>query len=149
MPENVDPAVSARMSRTRGRDTKPEIAVRRELHWRGLRYRVNFKPLQTMRRTVDVAFTKQRVVVLIDGCFWHGCPAHFRPAKGERKEFWAAKISDNQRRDQDSTKAFVSAGWTVLRFWEHEDPVVVADEIENELIKSSASQRSTSEKPRR
>ena len=149
MPENVDPVVSARMSRIRGRDTVPEMAVRRELHRRGLRYRVNFRPLHKLRRTVDVAFTKQRVAVLIDGCFWHGCPEHFRPATGKRKEFWAAKVSENQRRDQDSTRAFASAGWTVLRFWEHEDPLVVADEIEKELLKSSVTQRSTSERPRR
>lgn len=137
MSAGVDPVVSARMSRIRGRDTGPEMSVRRELHRRGLRYRVNFRPLPTLRRTVDVAFTRQRVAVLIDGCFWHGCPEHFRPAKGDRKEYWAGKVAENQRRDQDSTGAFRSAGWTVLRFWEHDGPVQVADEIENELIRRS------------
>lgn len=147
MSAGVDPVVSARMSRIRGRDTAPEIKVRQELHRRGLRYRVNFKPVSTLKRTVDIAFTRQRVAVLIDGCFWHGCPEHFRPAKGDRKEFWAAKIAENQRRDQDSTRAFTSAGWTVLRFWEHADPAEVADKIEDEVIKRSVSERSPSETP--
>ncbi|CAM5327303.1 very short patch repair endonuclease [Streptomyces coeruleorubidus] len=149
MSGGVDPIVSARMSRIRGRDTTPEMAVRRELHRRGLRYRVNFKPVSNLKRTVDIAFTRQRVAVLIDGCFWHGCPEHFRPAKGDRKDFWAAKIAENQGRDQDSTRAFALAGWTVLRFWEHDDPVKVADKIEDEVIKRSANQWSPSEKPRR
>ncbi|MFF5364640.1 very short patch repair endonuclease [Streptomyces scabiei] len=147
MSASVDPVVSARMSRIRGRDTAPEIKVRRELHRRGLRYRVNFKPVPTLKRTVDIAFTKQRVAVLIDGCFWHGCPEHFRPAKGDRREFWAAKVAENQRRDQDSTRAFTSAGWTVLRFWEHADPVEVARKIEDEVIRRSVSRRSPSERP--
>ncbi|WP_406717782.1 very short patch repair endonuclease [Streptomyces althioticus] len=137
------------MSRIRGRDTAPEMKVRRELHRRGLRYRVNFKPVATLRRTVDIAFTRQRVAVLIDGCFWHGCPEHFRSAKGNRKEFWAAKVAENQRRDQESTRAFTVVGWTVLRFWEHDDPVEVADKIENEVIRRSASQRSPSERRRK
>ncbi|MFF3642448.1 MULTISPECIES: very short patch repair endonuclease [Streptomyces] len=137
------------MSRIRGRDTAPEMKVRRELHRRGLRYRVNFKPVSTLRRTVDIAFTRQRVAVLIDGCFWHGCPEHYRPAKGDRKEFWAAKVAKNQRRDQDSTRAFASAGWAVLRFWEHADPVEVADKIADEVIRRSVSRRSPSERPRR
>lgn len=144
MSAGVDPVVSARMSRIRGRDTGPEMNVRRELHRRGLRYRVNFKPVPTLRRTVDIAFTRQRIVVLIDGCFWHGCPEHFRPAKGDRKEYWAAKVAENQRRDQDSTKAFTVAGWTVLRFWEHSGPVEVADEIEQEVVSRSARRRSPS-----
>ena len=74
---SVEPHVSARMSITRGRDTKPELEVRRALHSRGWRYRVNFRPEKSVRRTGDVVFTKRRVVVLVDGCFWHGCPEHF------------------------------------------------------------------------
>lgn len=146
MSAGVDPVVSARMSRIRGRDTAPEMKVRRELHRRGLRYRVNFKPVSTLKRTVDIAFTRQRVAVLIDGCFWHGCPEHFRPAKGDQRGFWAAKIAENQRRDRDSTRAFTLAGWTVLRFWEHTNPVEVADKVENEVIKRSVSRQSPSER---
>lgn len=126
---DVDPAVSRRMARTLGAGTSAELRVRRELFRRGFRYRVNFRPIPRFRRTADIAFTRQRILVLIDGCFWHGCPEHYRPATRIRKEFWRDKIAGNQRRDQESVDAFVGAGWSVLRFWEHEDPVAVADSI--------------------
>lgn len=126
---DVDPAISARMSRTRGRDTSAEMAVRIQLHRRGLRYRVNYRPVPGLRRTADIVFTRQRIAILIDGCFWHGCPTHYRPATGSRRRFWASKIADNQRRDRDSTDTFTQAGWVVLRFWEHEDAVAVANAI--------------------
>ncbi|MEU0091831.1 very short patch repair endonuclease [Kribbella sp. NPDC006257] len=126
---DVDPAVSARMSRTRSRDTSAEMAVRRELHRRGLRYRVNCRVVPDLRRTADIMFKRQRIAILIDGCFWHGCPAHYRPATGRRREFWATKIAENMRRDRESAEAFTEAGWLVLRFWEHEDPSDVADRV--------------------
>ena len=122
-------AARAVMRGNRGRDTAPEFAVRRELHRRGLRYRVNFRPVSGLRRTVDIAFTRRRVVVLIDGCYWHGCPEHYRPAR-TNAEFWAAKVAANRSRDADTSAALEAAGWTVLRFWEHEAPVQVADVIE-------------------
>jgi DNA mismatch endonuclease (patch repair protein) len=130
----VDPAVSVRMSRTRGRDTSAEMAVRRELHRRGLRYRVNYQPVPGLRRTADIVFTRQRIAVLIDGCFWHGCPTHYRPATGSRSRFWADKIEGNKQRDIESTQKFIDAGWTVLRFWEHSDPTVVADQIATAVL---------------
>lgn len=117
------------MSNTRGRDTAAEMSVRRELHRMGLRYRVNYRPVSGMRRTADIVFTRQRIAVLIDGCFWHACPDHYRPATGARSQFWADKIEGNQRRDRESSEAFGTAGWLVLRFWEHEDPATVADQI--------------------
>lgn len=129
----VDPVVSARMSNTRGRDTSAEMIVRRALHRRGLRYRVNFRPVPGLRRTADIAFTKQRIAILIDGCFWHGCPDHYRPATGGRSQFWADKIQQNRRRDGESSQAFAAAGWRVLRFWEHEAADRVVDRIMEEL----------------
>ncbi|MFW5462826.1 very short patch repair endonuclease [Knoellia sp. CPCC 206453] len=117
------------MSNTRGRDTAAEMSVRRELHQRGLRYRVSYRPVPGLRRTADIAFPRQQIAVLIDGCFWHGCPDHYRPATGSRSHFWADKIEVNQRRDVESSDAFIAAGWLVLRFWEHEDPASVADQI--------------------
>jgi DNA mismatch endonuclease (patch repair protein) len=68
-----------------------------------------------------MAFTRSKVLVLIDGCFWHGCPEHYRPAVGARAGFWSSKIAENRRRDVDSQAAFEAAGWRVLRFWEHDD----------------------------
>lgn len=132
-PPEVDPAVSARMSNTRGRDTRAEMAVRRELHRRGMRYRVNVQPVAGLRRSADIVFPKQRIVVLIDGCFWHGCPDHYRPATGVRSQFWQEKIAANRRRDRESSTAFAAARWTVLRFWEHEDSRSVADRVAEAL----------------
>jgi DNA mismatch endonuclease, patch repair protein len=149
VPSAVDPAVSARMSNTRGRDTAAEMAVRRKLHRMGLRYRVNFRPVPGLRRTADIVFTRQRIAVLIDGCFWHACPDHYRPATGRSSRFWADKIEGNQRRDRESSEAFSAAGWRVLRFWEHEDPVTVADQIASVVHESACPTTSpASESPR-
>lgn len=117
------------MRGNRGRDTRPELAVRSELHRRGLRYRTNVRLLPDRRATVDVAFTRARVAVLIDGCYWHGCPEHHRPARTNAR-FWAGKLDENQRRDAATTAALQAAGWLVLRFWEHDSSGAVADAIE-------------------
>lgn len=124
--------VRRRMSRTRGRDTKPELSVRRLLHAHGWRYRVNWRPLDDKRRTVDIAFTKRKIAVMIDGCYWHGCPEHYRGGS-TRIEFWSAKIEGNAARDADTNERLRTAGWTVVRFWEHEDPSAVVMAIEAQL----------------
>lgn len=116
------------MQGNRSRDTKPELAVRRILHAKGLRYRVSFRPLPTLRRTADIVFTRSRVAVFIDGCFWHGCPQHYR-APGSNVPYWTAKVSRNRSRDVETTELLEAAGWMVLRFWAHEDPATVAYEI--------------------
>ena len=116
------------MRGNRGRDTRPELAVRRLLHAWGLRYRVNYRPLPGVRRTVDLAFTRRRVAVRIDGCWWHGCPEHHRPARSNA-EYWTAKVAANVARDADTDARLRDAGWTVLRFWEHEDPGLVAERV--------------------
>lgn len=132
----VDPIVSARMSRTRGKDTAAELAIRRALHARGWRYRVNTRPVDTIRRTGDIVFTKRKVVVLIDGCFWHGCPQHYVVPK-TRTEWWVDKITGNMRRDEETTHLWVDAGWRVLRFWEHEPASNVVVRIEEALGRPS------------
>ena len=72
------------------------------------------------------------MAILIDGCFWHGCPIHYVEPK-TRTEFWRAKISGNMSRDAETERLLRQAGWRVLRFWEHEDPAEVALAIEREL----------------
>lgn len=116
------------MQGNRSRDTKPELAVRRLLHAKGLRYRVNFRPLPSVRRTADVVFSRARVAVFIDGCFWHGCPDHYR-APGSNVTYWSEKVSRNRNRDIETTEHLEAAGWVVLRFWAHEDPATVTQEI--------------------
>jgi DNA mismatch endonuclease, patch repair protein len=120
--------VRASMRANRGRDTAPERRLRSLLHAQGLRYRVSTKPVPNLRRTADIVFPKARVAVFVDGCYWHGCPEHHRPAK-VNSEFWRRKISDNQRRDVETTNALMDEGWTVIRCWEHEDPRDVADRV--------------------
>lgn len=117
------------MRANRRRDTKPELAVRKLVHAAGLRYRVDFAPLTDHRRLrADLVFTKAKVAVFVDGCFWHGCPDHHTVAK-TNAEFWASKVSGNRARDERVTALLVDADWLVLRFWEHEDPARVVTSI--------------------
>ncbi|WP_330240187.1 very short patch repair endonuclease [Streptomyces sp. NBC_00525] len=122
------PASRAVMSANKGRDTKPEKLLRSALHRHGLRYRVGARPVPDLRRTADVVFTKARVAVFVDGCYWHGCPEHHRPAK-KGAEFWQNKIAGNRARDAETNVALSSAGWLVIRVWEHEDPEQAATEV--------------------
>lgn len=117
------------MQANRRRDTKPELAIRRILHARGLRYRTDVRPDRSIRRHADIVFTKAKIAVFVDGCFWHGCPEHFIPPKANA-DYWAQKIEGNQMRDADTNDVLTAAGWTVLRFWEHDDPASSADRIE-------------------
>jgi DNA mismatch endonuclease (patch repair protein) len=117
------------MRRTKRRDTRPELEVRRELHRRGLRFRVDRPVLRDRRRRADIVFGPARVVVLVHGCFWHGCPAHATwPA--HNAGFWREKIETNRRRDADTAERLRHAGWHVIRVWEHEDVGKAADRIE-------------------
>lgn len=121
----LSPAVSARMSRQVSKDTAAELAVRRLLHAAGLRYRVEYPVPGMARRRIDVAFTSVKVAVLIDGCFWHGCPDHATQPKSNA-EWWRTKLDRNMARDAETTEHLMAAGWEVLRFWEHEAPEDVA-----------------------
>jgi len=116
------------MSAARRRDTKPELDVRRILHARGLRYRVNYPVPGLPRRTIDIAFTRLRVAVFLDGCFWHGCPEHGTQPRAN-SDWWLTKLRQNVVRDTDTNHVLDSAGWYVLRYWEHESAAVIADEI--------------------
>ncbi|GAA2147018.1 very short patch repair endonuclease [Nocardioides koreensis] len=120
--------LSAKMSTLARRDTSPELALRRELHARGLRFRVQLKVPGNNRRTIDVAFTRARLAVYLDGCFWHGCPDHGRRPH-TNGEWWAWKIARNQERDRSTDRQLQEAGWHVLRFWEHEEPSAAADAV--------------------
>ena len=109
------------MQGNRSRDTKPELAVRSAVHRRGMRFRVAARPQPELPRTADLVLRKSRVAVFVDGCYWHGCPEHHtQPATNA--EYWADKIAGNVDRDAETTDYLEGAGWTVLRFWEHEDP---------------------------
>lgn len=117
------------MQANRSRDTKPELEIRRSLHKLGLRYRVAIAPDPSLRRRADIVFTRARVAVFIDGCFWHGCPEHGRSNFNHNADYWPAKIAANVARDVDTTNRLREAGWQVLRFWEHEESTGVVERI--------------------
>ncbi|MGV0081739.1 very short patch repair endonuclease [Mycobacterium colombiense] len=108
------------MQSNRSRDTKPEIALRRLLHAAGLRYRVCARPVSDIRRTADIVFRPARVAVEVRGCFWHGCPDHYRQPAANRP-YWEAKVARNIERDRATEAALRRAGWLVIVVWEHED----------------------------
>lgn len=128
-PEPPSAETSGRMKRTRGRDTAPELAIRRAVHARGLRYRVDAAPLPGLRRRADLVFKRAKVAVYVDGCFWHGCPQHGTAPK-RNAEWWKAKLSANEERDRDTDRRLIAAGWLPLRVWEHEDPGAATKRIE-------------------
>jgi DNA mismatch endonuclease, patch repair protein len=125
------------MKRQKREGTKPEIRLRKLLHARGLRYRVNYALPFDRRRRCDVAFTKQRVAVFVDGCWWHRCPAHSTIPKSNR-DWWIEKLTSNVARDRDTDHRLRQAGWTVVRAWEHEDSALVADRVEA-LVRGASS----------
>lgn len=116
------------MSRQSSRDTGQEIAVRKLLHAAGLRYRVHVPVPGMPRRTIDVVFGRAKIAVFMDGCFWHGCPTHATRPKSNAA-WWGTKLDKNIARDRETTDHLRAAGWTVLRFWEHEDPRDIAEAV--------------------
>ena len=128
----TDARTSARLSKQKRRDTKPEVALRRALHRRGLRYFVDRAPLKGMRRRADLVFPKRKVAVYVDGCFWHSCPIHATAPRNNAR-WWADKLAANVARDRDTDEKLLAEGWRVVRIWEHEDPAVAADRVVDEL----------------
>jgi DNA mismatch endonuclease (patch repair protein) len=125
----TSPATRRAMQANRRRDTTPEMAIRRLVHAEGLRYRVDSRPLPGVRYTADMIFTRARVAVFIDGCWWHGCTEHYRPP-ASNAAYWAGKVTRNRERDRLANEALIAAGWTVIRVWEHEAPESAAHRIE-------------------
>lgn len=116
------------MQGNRKRDTRPEVSLRRNLHARGLRYRVAAKPLPDRPWTADVVFRGSRLAVFVDGCYWHGCPEHYACPR-TNSGYWSAKIERNRARDTQVNAELQAAGWTALRIWEHEPVNTAADRV--------------------
>lgn len=129
-------AVSTRMSRQASRDTAQELAVRRLLFARGMRYRVNAPVPGLSRRTVDILFRGPKVAIFLDGCFWHGCPDHATSPKANA-QWWRDKLDRNMARDRETTSHLTNEGWNVLRFWEHEAAADVADRIAAQVLETA------------
>lgn len=116
MADNVDAATRSRMmAAIRGKDTRPEMTIRRGLHARGFRYRLHARNLPGKP---DLVFPARRAVLFVNGCFWHGhdCPMFRWP--GSREDFWRAKIEGNRARDRAAQDALEAMGWRVLTVWE-------------------------------
>lgn len=122
------------MLANKGRDTKPEMAVRRALHARGHRYRVDIRPIPALNRRADLVFTRLRVAVFVDGCYWHGCPAHYT-APSTNITYWSEKVTKNRSRDLETSRLLQEAGWTVVRAWEHEPVSEVVGRVEVALAR--------------
>ncbi|TJZ52842.1 very short patch repair endonuclease [Streptomyces piniterrae] len=134
------PDVSARMSRQTNRDTNAERAVRQLLHAAGYRYRIHYPVPAMPRRKIDIAFPRAKLAVLIDGCFWHGCPKHATSPKANA-EWWREKLDRNMERDRETNAQLLSEGWTVLRFWEHESPDAVMRQVAATVDRERADRR--------
>jgi len=109
-------------------NTRPEIALRAALFRQGLRFRKQVPVPGLPRRSIDIAFTRAKVAVFVDGCFWHGCPDH-GVAPRNNAAWWAEKLAVNQRRDMDTDEHLRLLGWLVIRVWEHHDVAEVTDVV--------------------
>ena len=114
------------MASVRSRDTRPELKLRRALHARGLRYRVNVRSLPGRP---DLVNRLRKIAVFVDGDYWHGNPAEWRRRGFDsleaqfpevKRDFWVRKITANMTRDQEVTETMTADGWTVIRVWESE-----------------------------
>ena len=124
----------------RRRDTAVELRLRSELHARGLRFRKDLLlRVGTVRVHPDVVFTRAKVAVFLDGCFWHACPEHGTVPRSN-VTYWAPKLTANIGRDQRVNEALTMDGWLVRRVWEHEDLALVAAEIEP-IVRSRSARR--------
>ena len=124
------------MASNRRRDTFPELRLRSALHARGWRFRVDLR-LDTSgaKPRPDIVFTRRKVAVFVDGCFWHGCPEHGSVPKSNRG-YWVPKLARNEQRDRRNDEALGAAGWSVVRVWEHEPLSVALVTIESALLQS-------------
>lgn len=111
------------------RDSRPEKLLRSALHRLGLRFRCDYRiQAHEVRVSPDIVFTRRRIAVFVDGCYWHGCPEHGSMPKSNR-DYWQAKIGGNRMRDVKTDTALMLSGWSVVRIWEHEDVDVAAQAI--------------------
>ena len=118
-PEASSELVRRAMQANVGRETTPEQMVRQFLRLQGFRFRTDDRPLPSLRCAADLVFRRIQLCIFIDGCFWHGCPKHFRqPAANSA--WWAEKIGANRVRDRRNTRILRQAGWEVIRVWEHQ-----------------------------
>lgn len=130
MVDNISKEKRSRiMASIKGKNTKPELHMRKILWSKGKRYRIHDR---TVFGTPDISNKSKKVAIFIDGCFWHGCPTCYVQPKSNTK-YWETKISKNKQRRSDVRKKLSAEGWHILEFWEHDvmkEPVMIEREIE-------------------
>jgi DNA mismatch endonuclease, patch repair protein len=128
-PEPIN-AVATKIGKANRRTgTKPEVRLRSRLHRHGLRFRKDrVVRLGDVRVRPDIVFSRWRVAVFVDGCFWHGCPEHQHVPRRNR-DYWVPKLEANVDRDRRVDGALTQGGWEVVRIWEHEDVEVAAERV--------------------
>jgi DNA mismatch endonuclease (patch repair protein) len=127
------------MARVRQKGTDAELSLRKELHARGLRYRLQVPLLTKPRRVADIVFSGAKVAIFVDGCFWHGCPKHASWPKSNA-QFWRNKIETNRARDADTDRRLRASGWRVVRVWSHESAGDAAERIED-IVRAGETQQ--------
>lgn len=116
MPDNTDPETRSRvMSRIRGRNTRPEIAIRKRLFAMGFRYRLHARHLPGKP---DIVFPGRKAAVFVNGCFWHHHDCHLFRLPGTRRQWWKTKLEGNRQRDRANRKDLMDRGWRVMVLWE-------------------------------
>ena len=125
-PVPLNELVTRQMKRMPRKDSGPEIRLRRSLHRRGLRFRVQ----AALPGRPDIVFPRAKIAVFVDGCFWHQCPEHSTLPNNNR-DWWTIKLARNVERDREKDDALRELGWEPIHVWEHEDPEIAAAEIEN------------------
>ncbi|GID96195.1 hypothetical protein Adi01nite_56070 [Amorphoplanes digitatis] len=125
------------MQANRRTDTKPEVRLRAALHKLGYRFRKDLRvDLDGARVRPDIAFTRKRIAVFVDGCFWHLCPEHGRKPK-VNDWYWGPKLQRTVERDLAATAALQAAGWTVVRVWEHVPVDTAVEEVERAITRNA------------
>jgi DNA mismatch endonuclease (patch repair protein) len=133
-PEPTSAAATKIGKANRRKDSKCEVQIRSALHRSGLRFRKDLLlRVGGVRVHPDIVFTRARVAVFVDGCFWHRCPTHATAPKSNTS-YWGPKLEANVARDRRVDEALRSEGWTVLRVWEHELPSDAAHRIADEVL---------------
>lgn len=128
---------SRNMRAIRRSGTKPEVELRSALHALGLRFRKDLRlDLGEVKPRPDIVFTRARLAVFVDGCFWHCCPQHSKPPS-VNTGYWGPKLARNVERDRADDAALRSSGWMVLRVWEHESVEAAALRITQLLSRSA------------
>jgi DNA mismatch endonuclease (patch repair protein) len=118
-PTASSPLVRRVMQANRSSGTRPEVLLSSSLRQAGLRFRNDARPEPRFKCKADLVFRARKVCIFVDGCYWHGCPKHFRTPR-TNADWWNEKIDETRRRDRAKRKHLRECGWTVLRIWEHE-----------------------------